>query len=363
MIRPRSVEVRLAAAHAYTARTSRAGMHHVGLLGNGVGTHDANPTASDPASGAIGLEFLRRFAMRTATLTLVCFGLLASLGIDARAAFIVNGGFETPVATSPFSTFAVGSTAITGWTVISGVNDPGLGSVDLTNGVFPAHSGLQAIDLDGTGVPAAGGLSQNVSGLTVGSLYTLDFFYANNPAGTSSSALVTIGSLSQTITHSGSTLAAMNYTEATFVFTATNSLLSFTSLDPAGDFTGIALDDVSIVAAPSPSQQQRSRSDREPSQPWPTVGTPDEGNSGDRGHWGRETFSSERHRQSTRTGIAEAPEASARTSIKARVGPIQGDAARFGGGIRYGKRQDRAASPFSASAAVGSCQDCFACPF
>ena len=87
-----------------------------------------------------------------------------------------------------------------------------------------------------------------MSGLTVGSLYTLDFFYANNPAGTSS-ALVTIGSLSQMITHSGSTLAAMNYTEATFVFTATNSLLAFTSQDPGGDFTGIALDDVSIVSA------------------------------------------------------------------------------------------------------------------
>jgi Protein of unknown function (DUF642)/PEP-CTERM motif len=195
--------------------------------------------------------------MRISALRVICFGLLASLAIDAKAgSLVVNGGFESPVVSPPFETFSVNSTAITGWTVISGIHDPGSGSVDLLhNASIPVHSGLQAVDLDGTGGAAVGGLSQNVSGLTPGSLYTLDFFYANNPFGTSSSALVTIGDLSVTITHSGSTIAAMNYSEGTYTFTATNSLLSFSSLDPAGDENGIILDDVSIVAAsvPEPS--------------------------------------------------------------------------------------------------------------
>ena len=58
--------------------------------------------------------------MKTATLTLLGFGLLASVGSDAGAAFIINGGFQTPGPAHSLSTFAVGSTAITGWTVISG---------------------------------------------------------------------------------------------------------------------------------------------------------------------------------------------------------------------------------------------------
>jgi hypothetical protein len=191
--------------------------------------------------------------MRIRTLVLLCFGLLASPATGARANLVVNGGFEAPVIAPPFQTFAVGSTAITGWTVISGVNDPGSGSVDLLhNASIPVYSGLQAVDLDGTGGVPAGGLSQNVSGLTVGSLYTLDFFYANNPFGTSSSALVTIGDLSATITHSGSTIATMNYSEATYTFTATNNLLAFSALDPAADQNGIILDNVSIVAAAVP---------------------------------------------------------------------------------------------------------------
>jgi hypothetical protein len=199
---------------------------------------------------------IRRLLSPSSWPMVALLGLLASLAIDARADFVVNGGFEMPVIGQGFQTFPVGSTAITGWTVISGVNDPGSGSVDLLhNALQPAYAGLQAVDLDGTGFPGAGGLSQDVSGLTVGSLYTLDFFYANNPFGSSSSALVTIGDLSVTITHSGSTIAAMNYSEGTYTFTADNSLLSFSSLDPANDNNGIILDNVSIAGAavPEPS--------------------------------------------------------------------------------------------------------------
>jgi choice-of-anchor C domain-containing protein len=195
--------------------------------------------------------------MQPRILGLFAFGLLASLATSAKADFVVNGGFETPIASGAFQTFSFGSNAITGWTVIGGVNDPGAGSVDLLGSYLPPHSGRQSVDLDGTSTPAAGGVAQTLVGLVVGASYTLDFFYGNNPNGTSSSALVTVGSLTTNITHSGSTFAAMNYTEGKFTFTATsvNQVLSFSSTDPSNDLNGIVLDDVSVlpVAVPEPA--------------------------------------------------------------------------------------------------------------
>jgi hypothetical protein len=187
---------------------------------------------------------------------LLCTGLLASLATGAEANFVTNGGFEAPVVGGNFTTFPVGSTGITGWTVISGTTDPGAGSVDLLSGFAMAHSGAQSVDLDGTGPPAPGGVGQLLTGLTAGASYTLDFFYANNPNAASAGAVVTVGSLSVAITHSGSTFASLNYTEGTYQFVATGSsqFLSFSSTDPSSDQSGIILDDVSVVASvPEPA--------------------------------------------------------------------------------------------------------------
>ena len=198
--------------------------------------------------------------MSIRTLGLLCVGLLASLASDARANLVVNGGFESPAIPTgtPYETFSLGSTAITGWTVISGATDPGFGSVDLLSAFQTPHSGVQSLDLDGstsTGAPTAGGISQMLTGLTANATYTLDFFYSNNPNGVSSSALVTVGSLTTTITHSGSGFGTPNYTDATFSFVAsgTTQLLSFVSIDPAADVNGIILDDVSVNAVPEPA--------------------------------------------------------------------------------------------------------------
>lgn len=187
--------------------------------------------------------------------SLLAAGLLVCLGTSAKANIVINGGFESPGTAGIYTTYLVNSTAITGWTVISGTNDPGYGSVNLLGSYLPAHSGSQSVDLDGTGdTYAAGGVSQTLTGLTVGSSYVLDFFYANNPNGATSTAVVTVGSLSTNISHSGSTFGNMNYTEATYTFTATSTsqLLSFASTDQANDANGIILDDVSVVPAAVP---------------------------------------------------------------------------------------------------------------
>ncbi len=151
----------------------------------------------------------------------------------------------------------LGSTAISGWTVISGVNNPGAGSVDLiSEGNYApnptAPPGSQIVDLDGSyGYTAnpAGGIQQVIMGLTSGNKYTLSFFYTNNwqAPGSSSSGRVTIDDLSVTFTHTGATATTPNYTQATYTFTATaNNVLSFASADPAGDYFGIWLSNVSI---------------------------------------------------------------------------------------------------------------------
>jgi hypothetical protein len=201
--------------------------------------------------------------MKTRILGLLSFGLMALLATDARANLVLNGEFQSPTVGSGFQTFAVGSTGITSWTVVSGVANPGSGSVDLISPTyFPSSDGVgQSVDLDGTGSSnVTGGISQSITGLITGATYTLQFFYANNPAGASSSANVSIGSLTTSITHSGSvgtSLATMNYTTGTYTFTAlgTTQLLSFVSTDPSADQNGIVLDNVSInlLSVPEPA--------------------------------------------------------------------------------------------------------------
>ncbi len=188
-----------------------------------------------------------------------CF--VAGLATDVKANLITNGGFESPsIGSTPYTTFGVGSTGITGWTVVSGVSDPGAGSVDLLGSFAPAHSGSQSVDLDGTsGLTSAGGLSQTLTGLTVGTSYTVDFFYSNNPAGSTSSANVTIGGvLLAAITHTGATFGNLNYTEGTYTFVAStgSAALAFVSTDAASSVNGIFLDDVSVnptIAVPEPA--------------------------------------------------------------------------------------------------------------
>lgn len=173
-------------------------------------------------------------------------------GAAARADFIVNGGFEQPATTGQGGLFAAGDPSITGWTIVSG-------SVDVHNSsLFAPFVGRQALDLDGVG---AGTIEQTFA-TAAGSSYVLSFEYANNPFGVTSpaTALVSLFGagatplLSQAISHSGSSAAAMNYTLFTAAFTADSAMtrLRFASTDSPASVNGIVLDAVSVNAAAVP---------------------------------------------------------------------------------------------------------------
>jgi choice-of-anchor C domain-containing protein len=183
---------------------------------------------------------------------MIFLAVVAAVSPAARAGnLIVNGGFESPVITPPFQTLFAPDNTMPGWTVYSG-------SVDLTNtSNLPSYEGVQDLDLDGH---SPGAISQSFA-TTAGAQYTLSFFYANNWAGptglsTANVSVVGIGTLlGQDITHSGSTIANMNYQEFVGTFTADSSMatLKFVSTDPSGDAYGIVLDAVSVSAVPEPS--------------------------------------------------------------------------------------------------------------
>lgn len=159
---------------------------------------------------------------------------------------VINGGFEDPgpgitIPPGGFHTYSAGST-FPGWRVESG-------DVDIqTSAHGIPHSGLYALDLSGFG---PGSVSQTL--LTIpGQQYTLELWYAAHPFhpysgpaqaqvwwGGANIGLLSIETLNQ-------------MTHVQFVVTASSSTttLSLISLSPNG---GIIVDDVSVVAATSPS--------------------------------------------------------------------------------------------------------------
>ena len=205
--------------------------------------------------------------MRTASwsvsLPLLAFAVVCLLfGNEARADFIINGGFEQPGGLTSDVDYLAGDTSIVGWTIVSG-------SVDIvpSTGSWPAYQGNQSLDLDGH---SAGTISQTFD-TTAGMTYQLSFAYANNPGGGAAAAGDDPGNpvrtatvsvlddggstlLSQDIGHEGSTAADMNWTIFTGSFTAhsATTTLVFTSTDPATSYGGIALDAVSVQAVPEP---------------------------------------------------------------------------------------------------------------
>lgn len=179
--------------------------------------------------------------------------LLLAASANCRAGLIINGGFESPAAASPFETMT--GSQLTGWTVTSG-------SVDLINGYWPASEGQQSIDLAGS--TRDGGTIEQAFATTPGASYVLTFDYANNIDVSTATANVSVfgasaaALLDQGLSHSGSGKAAMGYTAFSAVFTADSSLttLRFTSTGPdpvVNGSNGVALDNVAVVqAVPAP---------------------------------------------------------------------------------------------------------------
>ena len=184
--------------------------------------------------------------------------LALSAGGTARAEFILNGGFESPVVPPNlnFVTFSAGSGALPGWTIVAGNVDVAPSSRPAGTGFWPAFQGNQSLDLTGS-VP---GILEQQFTTTPGEAYLLSFAYANNPYGgtverTANVSVFGAGTLlSRNISHSTSTLSAMDYTlfSGTFVANSSASVLRFTSTGGATLF-GVVLDAVSVVAVPEPT--------------------------------------------------------------------------------------------------------------
>lgn len=165
---------------------------------------------------------------------------LAVLGLisSARASnLLVNGGLEKD-GTTPLNQYGMltptpsqDNTALPGWSITSG-------SVDIVpNFYWQASQGMYSVDLVGTS--GLGSISQTVSGLTPGQVYTLTFDLAANPqngplgeAGTTKEMLITaLGADGVTVLNSESfgitvgtrTLTNMQYASNSFNFTATGT--------------------------------------------------------------------------------------------------------------------------------------------
>jgi len=187
----------------------------------------------------------------------VLAALLFGSGASALAAsLLVNGSFETPtVPAGGYTTFAVGSSAITGWTVVgpAGANVAPVSTTFTQNGVaFVAQDGNQWLDLTGLDSNNAEGVSQSVA-TTIGNAYQLTYFVGNttggNIFGTSSTVNVFVNGVHSFIDSNFTPSPTMQNWQAfqhTFVAGSASTVLSFINGDPGGDNTN-GLDNIVLV--------------------------------------------------------------------------------------------------------------------
>lgn len=181
-------------------------------------------------------------------------GALAIAPVTAVSAqMVTNGGFESPVISSPCCN-TVPPDSLPGWTV-------GSGNVNVVNGTFSstngnlAYEGSQYLDLVGQG--GTGSIYQDLT-TAIGQTYTLTFAYSHNlfapNEATSASASVAVGSLFDIVTHSTGDTSNLDWQIYTGSFTATDTTtrLTFTNLT-GGPNEGILLDAVSVAALPEPA--------------------------------------------------------------------------------------------------------------
>lgn len=169
---------------------------------------------------------------------------------SASAQIVQNGSFESPaVAPSPFEVSP--PQPIDGWIVTAG-------SVDLIDGYWQAHSGVQSIDLSGS---EPGTLTQDVT-LQTGQLYLLTFWVSGNPDGppdlktfdfsVTNTTPMTAANVNFLVASPPQSRENMNWQPREWLFLANDGphTLVFQSTTP-GPF-GPALDDVGVTLVPEP---------------------------------------------------------------------------------------------------------------
>jgi Protein of unknown function (DUF642) len=186
-------------------------------------------------------------------LTFVVVLLLAASSSIAHAQIITNGSFEQPtVPVGNFTNFPVGSTLITGWTVVNNSVSVVSGSFTQNGVTFPAQDGVQWLDLTGFNTNSNEGVSQNVT-TTPGNQYQLSFWIGNTTGGgifgTTSTVNVSITgvpSFSETNSTVSPTTQFWQQFTHTFVATAATTTLTFTNGDPSTDNDN-GLDNISLL--------------------------------------------------------------------------------------------------------------------
>lgn len=170
-----------------------------------------------------------------------------SAGTANAANLITNGGFENPtVPNNNYANVTVDIPGIPGW-----VSD----NVDVVNNYsgFGAYEGSNWLDLVGFG--STGSISQTFN-TVAGRRYLLTFAFSHNSIGGlgSASALVSVGNLLETVTHSTGNANAPDYRIFSREFTATGptSTLSFVTTAGGGN-AGLAIDAASVTAVPEPA--------------------------------------------------------------------------------------------------------------
>ena len=182
-----------------------------------------------------------------------------AMTVPANAAFIVNGSFEAP--SVGVSYYSAGSTAITGFTVVT---LPGGGDVQLTNNTAfggvgaVASDGVQFLDLTGN-IGRGGGIRtdafQTVAGQTYTAAFDVGAFYI---AGYGSYGNATVDlyvngvyaqsfTKMQTLTSPGTDYGRFSYD---FVSAGGATTLAFySSLSTSSSNLGVAFDNLTVTTA------------------------------------------------------------------------------------------------------------------
>jgi hypothetical protein len=198
---------------------------------------------------------MRQFAVWV----VVCVG----LALPAHANLISNAGFETFSGTyggDNCRQLNASSTTLTGWTPVGAEI-----AVCTTPNQYliTASEGTNFLDIAGYQNTLNKGVSQSISGLVVGQQYAFsaDLGISNNvnclPGATCGgpiSVRVTIGSVSQTLTHD-STSAGVQWATYGFTFVADSAspTLSVTGASLPANGAFIGLDNLTLVAVPEPA--------------------------------------------------------------------------------------------------------------
>jgi hypothetical protein len=182
-----------------------------------------------------------------------------SLGEGKAANLITNGSFEADLVPSADYTVypSSGTPSLTGWTV-GGVEVAVVNTLFNQNGVqFPAQDGDQWMDLTGeNGNSATNNISQAVSGLNVGSVYTLTFYVgsaSNNNFYFPSTVNVSLGGVSQGSFTNPSATTTLQWQEFSIDFTPTSTIenIAFFNGNSPNNFSG-GLDNITLDLADVP---------------------------------------------------------------------------------------------------------------